>query len=103
MITWKQWINNALKRAHGIFGQGVEYSFIKQIDKTAFVRVSYSDRETFSSAVTTYISSDELVGAPMIVTIEQESSQLEHIEVKEDDKLWFTRAIENEKDDAKCD
>lgn len=91
-----------MKRAHGIFGEGIEYSFLKQIDKTAFVRVSYCDRGTFSSAITTYISTDELVGAPLIVTIEQEASQLELIKIKEDDKVWFTRAIENEKEDAKC-
>ncbi|CAR27281.1 ZYRO0C13200p [Zygosaccharomyces rouxii] len=101
-MTWKQLINNALKRTHGIFGEGIEYFFLNQDDKIAYLKVSHLDKDTFSSAVSTYISSDSLVGVPMTVTILQEVSSLTELQINDDDKLWLNKAIEEVKEDSEC-
>ncbi|GAV48258.1 hypothetical protein ZYGR_0I05550 [Zygosaccharomyces rouxii] len=102
LMTWKQLINNALKRTHGIFGEGIEYFFLNQDDKIAYLKVSHLDKDTFSSAVSTYISSDSLVGVPMTVTILQEVSSLTELQINDDDKLWLNKAIEEVKEDSEC-
>ncbi|CCC68642.1 hypothetical protein NCAS_0B05580 [Naumovozyma castellii] len=101
-ITWKQWINNALKRSHGLFGEGIEYFIVNQEDKIAFLKVSYQDREAFSSAIGTYISTDDLIGTPLAVTTLQETSDVNNLEIGEDDKLWYKKFVEEIVDDAKC-
>lgn len=102
LMTWKQLINNALKRTHGIFGEGIEYFFLNQDDKVAYLRTSHLDKDVFSSAITTYISSDSLVGVPMTITILQEESSLKKLQITDDDKLWFNKAVEEIKEDLEC-
>lgn len=101
-MTWRQLINNALKRAHGVFGEGIEYFFINQDDKITYIKVSYLDRDIFSSAISTYISSESLVGVPLAIIILQNEFALEKIQVSDDDQLWFNRALENESEEAQC-
>lgn len=102
LITWKQLINNALKRSYGIFGEGIEYFFLNQDDKIAYLKVSHLDKDQFSSAVSTYISSDSLVGVPMTITILQEESTLTELQITDDDKLWFNKVVEEVKEDSEC-
>lgn len=102
-MTWKQWINNSLKRTHGLFGEGIEYSFLNHDSDLAYLKVGYHDKDTFSSAVSTYISSDELVGCPLFATILQETSNLKSLEVGQDDEIWLKRAIESEDEDHLSD
>lgn len=102
LMTWKQLINNALKRTHGIFGEGIEYFFLNQEDKIAYLKVSHLDKDMFSSAISTYISSDSLVGFPMTITILQEESILTKLQITDDDKLWFNKAVEEVKEDSEC-
>lgn len=96
LMTWKRWTSNALRRSHGVFGEGIEYFFLKQEGNLAFLKVNYRDKDTFSSAVSSYISSDELVGCPLFVTILQETSNLQSLEVTQDDEIWLRRAIESD-------
>lgn len=101
-MTWKQWLNNALNRSHGVFGEAMEYLFINQDDKIAYCKVNHNDKELFTSAVTTYISNDELLGLPLVVTILQETPDLKLLQVTEDDKLWHKKVIEEEKEERTC-
>lgn len=98
-MTWRQWLNNAFKRTHGLFGEALEYYFIHQDDKVAYVKVNYHDKDLFASAIATYISSDELVGYPLIVSIAQEVSNLSNFDVSEHDKLWLQKEIEEQQND----
>ena len=101
-MTWRQWIKNALKRSHGIFGEGIEYYIIRHDDKTLYVKVFYKDSTVFSQAISTYISSDELVGKPLIVSIDLETPNLNEISNDPNDKLWVARLKEEIKADAEC-
>lgn len=101
-MTWKQLINNALKRTHGIFGEGIEYSFLNQDDKIAYLQVSHLNKDDFSSAISTYISSGSLIGVPITVTILQEESNLTKIQINDDDRLWMNKVIEEIKEDSEC-
>ncbi|CAI4055011.1 hypothetical protein SKDZ_02G0890 [Saccharomyces kudriavzevii ZP591] len=101
-MTWRQWFNGALKRSYGIFGEGVEYSFLHVDDKIAYMRVNYADKDIFASSISTYISTEDLIGAPLTVTILQESSSLKLLEITEHDRIWLKRAVEEEEDDSKC-
>lgn len=94
MMTWKQWINNALRRTHGIFGEGIEYMFLDQESIRAYLQVASSDRDTFSSAVSTYTSDSELVGSPVYVLIEKESPDLMALDISIDDQVWAKNALE---------
>lgn len=98
-MTWRQWLNNALKRNHGLFGEGLEYYFIHQDDKIAYIKVNYHDRDILASAISTYTSTDELVGHPLVVIILQETPNLKLFEVSTDDKLWLNKEIEEQEDD----
>lgn len=102
LMTWRQIINNALKRSHGIFGEGIEYFFLNQDDKIAYLKVCRTDKEIFSSGISSYISGESLIGVPLVVTILQEESNLEKIQVSDDDKLWFHRVLENEFEETQC-
>lgn len=98
-MTWRQWLNNALKRTHGLFGESIEYHFLNQDDKIAYFKVRYVDSETFATAIATYTSTDELVGAPLVVNILQQVKKLEKLDISEDDKIWLKNRIEEEKED----
>lgn len=100
IMTWKQWLNNALKRTHGLFGEALEYSFLNQDHRRAFLRVSFMDRDMFSTAINTYISSEELTGVPTVVKVEQETSNLKLLKVTDGDMIWYRRALEDEREDA---
>lgn len=102
LMTWRQIINNALKRSHGIFGEGIEYFFLNQDDKIAYLKVRRTDKEIFSSGISSYISGESLIGVSLVVTILQEESNLEKIQISDDDKLWFHRVLENEFEEAQC-
>ncbi|CAI4037227.1 hypothetical protein SMKI_02G0950 [Saccharomyces mikatae IFO 1815] len=102
-MTWRQWLNNALKRSYGIFGEGVEYSFLHVEDKLAYIRVNHADKDTFSSSISTYISTDELVGSPLTVTILQECSSLNLLDITDHDRIWLKRAVSEEEEEyCKC-
>ncbi|KAL3231479.1 Ribonucleases P/MRP protein subunit POP8 [Nakaseomyces bracarensis] len=99
-ITWKQCISNALKRAHGIFGEQIELYWLRIDDKMAFVKVGYTDKETFKTAIATYVSSSDYVGTPLVISIEQESWNIRTIKVSEEDQLWLNKLIEEEIEDT---
>lgn len=101
-MTWKQWINNALKRSHGLFGEGIEYYIINQDNRILYLRVSYKDRDLFSQAISTYISTDELVGKPLIVSIVQETDNLDKLSITDDDKLWWNKLKDDINEDEEC-
>lgn len=101
-MTWRQLINNALRRSHGLFGEATDYHIINQEDKVAYVRIRYTDKDMFSSGISTYISSDELVGVPLVVNILQETPNLEQLDVHEDDTLWLRRSIDEDIEDSQC-
>lgn len=101
-MTWRQLINNALRRSHGLFGEATDYHIINQEDKVAYVRIRYTDKDMFSSGISTYISSDELVGVPLVVNILQETPNLEQLDVHEDDILWLRRSIDEDIEDSQC-
>ncbi|CCF57275.1 hypothetical protein KAFR_0C02820 [Kazachstania africana CBS 2517] len=94
LLTWKQWVNNALRRSYGIFGEGLEYYFMNQEQKIAFFKVNSKDEEQFSSAIATYTSTDELVGSPLVASIIQKTSRLSDLECNKDDELWMRREEE---------
>ncbi|CCK71203.1 ribonuclease P KNAG_0G01450 [Huiozyma naganishii CBS 8797] len=97
-MTWRQWINNALKRSHGIYGEGIEYYILNRDEKIIYLKVNYTDATLFSSALATYTSSDELLGFPLVVNIIQETPYLKELKTNDDDKLWFNNEL-NEIDD----
>lgn len=101
-ITWRQLINNALRRSHGVFGEGIEYSILNTDDKIAFFKVGYNEREMFTIALTTYISSDDLVSTPLVVSIMQQTPNLKELDVSDDDRLWLNRELERDMDNNKC-
>lgn len=92
-MTWNQWLYNALKRTHGLFGEAIEFHFMNQSDKLAYLKVSYQDKDTFSSAISSYISTEELLGKPLVVTILQETPYLKQLVITDDDKLWYEKQL----------
>lgn len=101
-MTWKQWVHNALKRTHGIFGEGIEYSFLHQESTTAYIQVASHDKDTFASAVSTYISDTDLVGSPVFVLIDNESTDLGTMNISADDQVWVKRTIERNAEESQC-
>ncbi|SCU91300.1 LADA_0F09164g1_1 [Lachancea dasiensis] len=98
-ITWRQFLNNALKKSHGVFGEGCEYYLVHQHKHLAYVKVFWKDTDIFSSALSTFISTSELVGVPMILLIRQITRAVRELEVEEDDRLWHKRAISEDCED----
>ena len=95
-------MNNALRKSHGLFGEGCEYYFLNQHNHVAYVKVFRKDASAFSSAVTTFVSSEQLVGIPLVALIIQNSDSLTDMSVEDDDKIWFRKVILNECDDSLC-
>lgn len=95
-ITWLQIINSALKRSHGVFGEAIEYDVLHNDGLDSIIKVNYIDRQVFSTAMTSYISSDELVGVPLVFMIEQQQGKLSDITVPDEDLLWFKKLVEFE-------
>ncbi|QLL32723.1 hypothetical protein HG536_0D02450 [Torulaspora globosa] len=102
LITWKQWVNNALRRTHGIFGEGIEYSFLHQESTRAYIQVASHDKDSFASAISTYTSDNELVGSPVFVLIENESTDLRTMDVSADDQVWVKRTMERNAEESQC-
>lgn len=102
MMTWRQWIKNALRRTHGIFGEGIEYEILSQESTRAYVQVSSHDKDTFSSALSTYISDNELVGSPVFVLIEKESSDPMAMSIDDDDQVWLKRTLDRNSEESQC-
>lgn len=98
-MTWRQWLNHALKRSHGLFGESIEYHLLNEDDNIAYFKVRKVDSETFATAIATYTSSDELVGVPLVVCIVQQVKKLEDLHITEDDKIWLKRCIEEDRED----
>ncbi|AMD21870.1 HFR015Cp [Eremothecium sinecaudum] len=101
-MTWRQFINNALSKGHGIFGESIDYEFLNISDRIAFVRVGSHDHHTFTSALTTYVSGDELLGFPLVVEIIQETVNPTKLSITDDDKIWLKSYIESAQEDLKC-
>lgn len=95
-ITWKQCVSNALRRAHGLFGEQIELYWLRIDDRFALVKVSYTDKDTFKTALATYISSSDLVGTPLAISIAQETWDIKAIKISSEDELWFNKVIEEE-------
>lgn len=102
-MTWRQWINNALKRSYGIFGEGIEYYIVKHDNSQLFVKVSKSDKDTFSQSIATYVSSDELVGKSLIVSILVETTNPYKLSEDNDDKLWLGKLKDETDQDQECE
>ena len=102
-MTWRQWINNALKRSYGIFGEGIEYYIVKHDNSQLFVKVSKSDKDTFSQSIATYVSSDELVGKSLIVSILVETTNPHKLSEDNDDKLWLGKLKDETDQDQECE
>ncbi|AET40577.1 ribonuclease P Ecym_6194 [Eremothecium cymbalariae DBVPG len=101
-MTWRQFIRHALKHSHGVFGEAIEFDFLNQDNGTAYVKVGYDDRDNFSSALSSYISSDELVGFPLVIHILQSTPNAASLHVEESDFIWLNNYIEIEKSDLEC-
>ncbi|SMN18494.1 similar to Saccharomyces cerevisiae YBL018C POP8 Subunit of both RNase MRP and nuclear RNase P [Maudiozyma saulgeensis] len=101
-MTWRQWLKSALKRTHGIFGEGIEYYIMKHDEKVLYVKVFYKDKDILSQAISTYISSEELVGKPLIVSIDLETSNIDDLSSSADDTLWLNRLKGDIENDSEC-
>ncbi|SCU99921.1 LANO_0F04346g1_1 [Lachancea nothofagi CBS 11611] len=98
-MTWRQFLNEALKKSHGLFGEGCEYYFLNQDMHLAYLKVFLKDAALFSSAIATFISSDGLVGMPMVALILQSTNDARQLQITEDDLLWHGRVIDDETED----
>lgn len=85
-VSWKYVIKNALTSSHGLFGEASDYLFLYQNDKIAYIKVNYTQRIEFSSAISSYISSGELMGVPLVVNIIQETPRLQDLKFEDDEK-----------------
>ncbi|KAL6945432.1 hypothetical protein ACO0QE_002884 [Hanseniaspora vineae] len=94
--TLKRFISMALQKYHGLFGQGIEYSIMNHHNQTAFIKVSQTDKSSFASAVTLYVSTEDLYDHPLVALLEQETSNIKNLLVGEDDQLWWRRECEEE-------
>ncbi|SCW04357.1 LAFE_0H11760g1_1 [Lachancea fermentati] len=100
--TWRQFIHNAMRRCHGVFGEAIEYYFLSQENNIAYLKVNRFDKDNFSSGLSLYISSEELVGTSLVATIIQESDTIESLIVAEEDQLWLKRVIEECREEREC-
>lgn len=102
-ITWKQFIQQALTKNHGIFGQGIEYEllannthrFEDKTDNIAFFKVSKLDSDKFSNALNIYINTKLVHDAELVCTQLQRTDNLESLEVEDSETLWKKKLIEN--------
>ncbi|CAB4252408.1 similar to Saccharomyces cerevisiae YBL018C POP8 Subunit of both RNase MRP and nuclear RNase P [Maudiozyma barnettii] len=101
-MTWRQWLKNALKRSHGIFGEGIEYYIVRHDGNILYIKVFFKDKDILSQAIATYISSEELVGRPLIVSIVLEANNIDDLSNNADDILWLTRLKEDTQNDSEC-
>ena len=101
-MTWRQWLKNALKRSHGIFGEGIEYYIVSHDGNILYIKVFFKDKDILSQAIATYISSEELVGRPLIVSIVLEANNIDDLSNNADDILWLTRLKEDTQNDSEC-
>ncbi|SCV04047.1 LAMI_0H13014g1_1 [Lachancea mirantina] len=101
-MTWRQFVMNALRKAHGLFGESCLFEFLCINDKFAYLKVNDAESELFSVAMTTYISTDELVGFPLVANIMQRTSDLKSLIVGEDDVLWRKKAIAQQEEENEC-
>ncbi|CEP63092.1 ribonuclease P LALA0_S07e02212g [Lachancea lanzarotensis] len=102
-MTWRQFINNSLKKSHGLFGEACEYYFLNQDGNIAYVKVFMKDAATFESAISTFISSKELTEVPVLALILQRTNDICRLDISEDDSLWHKAAVSNEIDDGSND
>lgn len=93
-VTWIQWINSALRRSHGLFGEGCEYVIMNEDDKIAYVRVNHRDSDMFASAISVFTSSEELVGHQLTCSIIQQTPLVQDLKISDDDELWLKKELE---------
>lgn len=102
-VTWKQFIQQALFKNHGVFGQAMEYEVLRnsiirnenQVDNVAFAKVSKLDADDFINALNIYINSKLLDHAELMCTELQRTDDLELIQVENSEVLWKQKLIEN--------
>ncbi|SSD59029.1 related to Ribonucleases P/MRP protein subunit POP8 [Saccharomycodes ludwigii] len=87
-------IKAALKKYHGLFGEGIEYYFLNQQNDIAYLKVDFVDKEVLQTSVSSYISGEDLVGVPLTMEILQVTNSVTSLETNEDDKLWINKEIE---------
>ncbi|CDO94659.1 unnamed protein product [Kluyveromyces dobzhanskii CBS 2104] len=97
-VTWLQMISTALKKSHGVFGEAIEYKVLYIDNLDAITKVSKNDADIFSTAITSFISGDELVGTPLVINIIQICTKLSGLTVHHDDMLWFKKLVETEQE-----
>ena len=102
-MTWRQWINSALKRSYGIFGEGIEFYIVKHDNSILYVKVVKTDKDIFAQSIATYVSSDELVGKPLVVSILIETTNVYKLSQDNDDKLWLKKLKEDIDMDQQCE
>lgn len=91
-------VNSALKRSHGVFGEATEYEILHLDNRNVVLKVNYHDREILSTALTTYISNEELIGIPLVINLLQETVSLTKLDIDKDDRLWFKNLIAEEQE-----
>lgn len=102
-VTWKQFIQQALFKNHGIFGQAIEYEVLRnstirnenQNDNVAFTKVSKLDADDFINALNIYINSKLLDETELMCTELQRTDDLELIQIENSELLWKQKLIEN--------
>ncbi|OBA28604.1 hypothetical protein HANVADRAFT_93351 [Hanseniaspora valbyensis NRRL Y-1626] len=105
-ITWKQFIQQALFKNHGVFGQGIEYELLSnkihrfeyRTDNIAFVKVSKLDADNFINALNIYINTKLLNDTELVCIELQRTDNLENLEVENSETLWKQKLIENWED-----
>ncbi|CCE64233.1 hypothetical protein TPHA_0H00220 [Tetrapisispora phaffii CBS 4417] len=102
-LTWRRWLNAALVKSYGIFGESIEYTFLNRENQVGYVRVGKKEKDMFITALFTYISTDELFEVPLVMNILQETDSIRSLDIQEDDKLWLRRCIEEEENDQECE
>lgn len=95
-VTWLQMLNTALKRSHGVFGEAIEYELLYVDNLDTIAKVSVNDTDILTTAISTYIASDELVGTSLIINVLEQSNNLSGLTVHEDDRIWFKKLVESE-------
>ncbi|SCU83508.1 LAME_0C05424g1_1 [Lachancea meyersii CBS 8951] len=95
-MTWRRFINSSLKKSHGVFGEASEYHFLNRDQNIAYLKVFVKDADTFESAISTFISSEELTEVPVLALILQKTNDISKLEVTDDDVLWHKIAISEE-------
>ncbi|XBW36113.1 hypothetical protein QEN19_001689 [Hanseniaspora menglaensis] len=102
-VTWKQFIQQALFKNHGVFGQGVEYDILRttihryeeKTENIGYVKVSKMDVANLINAVNIYINTKLIEDSELVCVVVQKTDDLAAIEIESDENLWRQKLIEN--------